>query len=98
LDKLWAEHFASLGGDLRTGWRWRAEGFGAGVVRANGRQAQTLGEEWHWFGLKGHAQNVALSANGNALFPNSYVGLCRIEEDKVNVRIAAAFEGQAQRA
>jgi len=86
LDKLWAEHFASLGGDLRTGWRWRAEGFGAGVVRANGRQAQTLGEEWHWFGLKGHAQNVALSADLEMhFFPNSYVGLCRIEEDKVNV-------------
>jgi len=85
MDALLAEHFLALGGELQQGKRCQATS-AEGMVHANGRRAQALENGWRWFGLKVHAQNVALVADLEMHHvPNGYVGLCRLRGDKVNV-------------
>ncbi len=86
LDHALAQKFQELGGELLAGQRWRETGFSEGVVRASGRRlpAETTGERW--FGLKIHARNVSLTADLEMHFgPAGYVGLCRLEDNEVNV-------------
>jgi menaquinone-9 beta-reductase len=84
MDKLLAEEFQKLGGELRVGER-RNE-FGEGIVRASGRKLQTVENGWRWFGLKAHAQNVSLTADLEMhVFKNGYVGICKLAGGEVNV-------------
>ncbi len=85
MDKLLADEFQGLGGELRAGERWSA-GFGEGVVRAAGRRLQPVADGWRWFGLKAHAGNVSLVADLEMhLGQNGYVGICRLAGGRVNV-------------
>jgi 2-polyprenyl-6-methoxyphenol hydroxylase-like FAD-dependent oxidoreductase len=85
LDAILAETFRAQGGDLRTGSRY-ADGYGEGLVRATGRQVQTEVEGWRWIGIKAHALDLELEADLEMhLRSDAYVGLCRVEEDRVNV-------------
>ncbi len=99
LDALLAQHFRRCGGDLRENQPWRANYFGDGVVRANGRRPQPVDQGLRWFGLKVHARNVPLAADLEMhVLPNGYVGLCRLKDEKVNIcglfrRPAAAGAG-----
>jgi flavin-dependent dehydrogenase len=84
MDKLLADEFQKLGGELRTGER--KNDFGEGVVRASGRKLQLSENCWRWFGLKAHAKNVSLAADLEMhAGKNGYVGLCRLAGDEVNV-------------
>jgi flavin-dependent dehydrogenase len=85
MDKLLAEQFQKLGGQLRTGERWQKD-FGEGTVRATGRRPQPVENGWRWFGLKAHTKNVSLTADLEMhVGRHGYVGLCRLEGGKVNV-------------
>ena len=84
LDHLLSESFVSAGGILQTATRW-TNGFDK-VIRATGRRFQPSRGGWRWLGLKAHAHNVKMEADLELHFDkNSYVGLCRVEEGKVNV-------------
>jgi 2-polyprenyl-6-methoxyphenol hydroxylase-like FAD-dependent oxidoreductase len=86
LDDLLARHFRQLGGELRENERWRDADFPEGVVRASGRRVQPVVDGWRWFGLKAHARNVRLAADLEMhLSPAGYVGVCRLNNDEVNV-------------
>lgn len=86
LDALLAEQFRKLGGALQEGHRWPDEGIGEGAVRATGRQTRAGGNGARWFGLKAHARNVSLAAHLEMHFsPQGYVGLCRVNGNRVNV-------------
>jgi menaquinone-9 beta-reductase len=85
LDEILAELFTNQGGDLRTGSRYTGE-FGEGVIRATGRQMQTEVAGWRWIGIKAHALNLFLEADLEMhLRADAYVGLCRVEGERVNV-------------
>jgi flavin-dependent dehydrogenase len=85
LDELLATTFTESGGDLRTGSRY-TDGYGEGVVRATGRQAQGEVAGWRWLGLKVHAIGLELAADLEMhLLPDAYVGLCRVEGNRVNI-------------
>ena len=85
LDATLANRFRELGGELREGKRL-AEDFGEGIVRATGRRARAEENGARWFGLKIHARNVAPAADLEMhVSPHGYVGLCRINDGKVNV-------------
>jgi flavin-dependent dehydrogenase len=85
MDKLLADEFQKLGGELRTGER-RQDESGEGVVCANGRRVQPTKNGWRWFGLKAHARNVSPAADLEMhVFENGYVGLCRLNAGEVNV-------------
>jgi len=85
MDKLLADEFQRLGGELRPGERWQKD-FGEGVVRASGRRLQPVESGWRWFGLKAHAKNVSLAADLEMhVGQNGYVGLCRLAGGEVNV-------------
>ena len=85
MDARLADEFRRLGGDLQAGRRLDPSQVGEGWVRASGRRpAATAG--LRWFGLKIHARKVPLTADLEMHFsPMGYVGLCRIENDEVNV-------------
>ena len=86
LDAALAGRFTQLGGELRTGERWRERTFGEGFVAATGRRAQPVAAGWRWFGLKVHARQVELEADLEMhLGRDSYVGLCRLPGGEVNV-------------
>jgi 2-polyprenyl-6-methoxyphenol hydroxylase-like FAD-dependent oxidoreductase len=86
MDQLLADRFQQSGGELKANTRWQPSDFGEGVVRANGRQLRPVDHGWRWFGLKAHAANVHLSADLEMhVSRNSYVGLCRLGNGKVNV-------------
>jgi len=86
LDALLAEHFRRLGGDLRTGQRLDPARAGEGVVLANGRRPSADLRGPRWFGLKIHARHLPLQADLEMhVSPRGYVGLCRVEQDLVNV-------------
>ena len=100
MDRLLANEFQKLGGELRVGQRWPAMGVRAaacpdrlrpelqpeGVVCATGRRLQTEEGGSRWFGLKAHARNVALAADLEMhVSPRGYVGLCCVEGGAVNV-------------
>jgi flavin-dependent dehydrogenase len=86
LDAVLANTFRSLGGELREHARWSGASDAEGTVLASGRRpAPTVGG-WKWFGLKAHARGVTLSADLEMhLTDGGYVGLCRVENDTVNV-------------
>ncbi|HTD68739.1 MAG TPA: NAD-binding protein [Candidatus Limnocylindria bacterium] len=86
LDAALAKRFGELGGSLREGERWSAECNGEGVVCATGRRPHPVENGWRWFGLKVHAQRVELEADLEMyLARDSYVGLCRLANDEVNI-------------
>jgi flavin-dependent dehydrogenase len=85
MDECLAEEFRQLGGELTENERWRGE-FGPGVVRATGRVVAPSGGGWRWFGLKVHVRNTRLEADLEMhLLADGYVGLCRLNDDTVNV-------------
>ncbi|MGI8967197.1 MAG: NAD(P)/FAD-dependent oxidoreductase, partial [Limisphaerales bacterium] len=85
LDDLLAKEFQNLGGELKENCRWKNDS-GEGIVRASGRRIQAIEKGWRWFGLKIHAENIALAADLEMhLTKNGYVGLCRLNENKVNI-------------
>jgi len=85
LDALLAKAFRELGGELREDHRWTGD-FGAGIVRATGRQAQTGNLGARWFGLKIHGRNIALAADLEMhVLAGGYVGLCKINGGEVNI-------------
>jgi flavin-dependent dehydrogenase len=85
IDKLLADEFQRLGGELRIGTRWQND-FSAGIVRASGRQLHPVENGWRWFGLKAHARNVSPAADLEMhIFKNGYVGICRLAGGEVNV-------------
>jgi len=86
MDKMLADEFCKLGGDLRENSRWPQKIFGDGIVRASGRRAQPIAGGWRWFGLKVHARHARLSADLELHFvPAGYVGLCQLKDNEVNV-------------
>ncbi len=96
MDALLAERFRAAGGELEQNAPRRERVFGEGVVRATGRRVQPLEHGWRWFGIKVHARKVPVSADLEMhCFADQYVGLGRIEEDKVN--LCGLFRRQAGR-
>lgn len=86
LDALMASAFLQLGGNLETGQRIPIPGPRPGWVRATGRRPAPPGGRWRWFGVKAHALGVATEADLEMHFSaGSYVGLCRLDADRVNV-------------
>ena len=84
-DRFLADEFSRSGGSIETRTRTPAEPL-EGIVLATGRQPSTTSEGWRWFGLKAHARGVTLDAGLEMhLSPHGYVGLCRIEDQQVNV-------------
>jgi flavin-dependent dehydrogenase len=85
MDKLLADEFQSLGGELRADARWQND-FSDGTIRANGRQLHSVENGWRWFGLKAHARNVSLAADLEMhVFKNGYVGICKLAGGEVNI-------------
>lgn len=82
LDARIAEAFLAAGGDLRVRSRVSLEP-APGRVFAHGRHAST---DSPWLGLKLHVHGLPLRADLEIhLGDHAYVGLCRVEEDRVNV-------------
>jgi menaquinone-9 beta-reductase len=85
MDKLLADEFQRLGGELQTSTRWQND-FSDGTVRASGRQLHPIENGWRWFGLKAHARNVSPAADLEMhVFKNGYVGICKLASGEVNV-------------
>jgi flavin-dependent dehydrogenase len=85
MDKLLADEFQRLDGELRIGARWQND-FSDGTVRASGRQLHPVENGWRWFGLKAHARNVSPVADLEVhVFKNGYVGICKLAGGEVNV-------------
>ncbi|MDQ6631588.1 MAG: hypothetical protein M3Y82_07495 [Verrucomicrobiota bacterium] len=85
MDDLLAKEFRSLGGELKENNRWK-NNFVEGMISASGRRIQAVEKGWRWFGLKIHAQNVALQADIEMhLASNGYIGLCRLNEKEINI-------------
>jgi len=85
MDKLLADGFQKLDGELRTGVRWKND-YSDGIIRASGRRLQTTESGWRWFGLKAHARNVSAAADLEMhVFKNGYVGICKLAGGEVNV-------------
>ena len=85
MDATLAEMFSKLGGELITSQRASAEA-GEGIVRATGRRPQAEEGGWRLFGMKAHALGVTLRAGLEMHFtPRGYVGLCAVEDGRVNV-------------
>jgi flavin-dependent dehydrogenase len=81
LDQRLAESFIAEGGELSTGDRANAEP-GEGKIIACGRPA---GGPPKWVGLKAHLRDEPLAADLEVhLGRGGYIGLARIEENKVN--------------
>lgn len=85
LDQLLADHLLSSGGRLHLQNR-KTPAAGEGWVNATGRQPAVKEEGWRWIGLKAHALNLSLGEDLEMhLTPHGYVGLCTVEENRVNV-------------
>jgi len=85
LDEFLANEFQKLGGELYTGERW-LDGYGEGIVRANGRRVETTADGWRLFGLKIHARGVRLAADLEMHFlRDGYVGASRLPDGEVNI-------------
>ncbi len=85
LDALLARTFSESGGTLHREQRVSPPD-APGIIDATGRVAAMPGEGWRWFALKAHAHGVRLDADLELHFCRSgYVGLCRVEQDLVNV-------------
>lgn len=82
LDAALAERFAMAGGELLTKTRFDGDGEQEGTVLASGRPQRNS----PWLGLKAHFEGLALTADLEMhLGKTSYVGLAKIENDRVNV-------------
>lgn len=85
LDELLARELVRSGGVLHVQTR-RESGEAEGWVTATGRKPAIREEGWRWIGLKAHALDLPM---GNELemhlTPHGYVGLCAVEENRVNV-------------
>ncbi len=86
MDAVLADAFTGAGGVLRRGERFVGALDEPGVVRATGREPQVESRGWRWLGLKAHATGVVLTADLEMHFlGDAYVGLCGIEDGRVNV-------------
>jgi flavin-dependent dehydrogenase len=86
LDRELGAVFREAGGDLREGERWNGQWGADGVVRATGRRVAANPGAGRFIGLKAHALGAALEADVEVhLVPGGYVGICRLDEEKVNV-------------
>jgi menaquinone-9 beta-reductase len=86
LDEALAKKFRELGGELQEGEFARGEDFSEGFVRAKGRRLPSAKNDAHWFGLKIHARNIALTADLEMhVSARGYVGLCKLNDGEVNV-------------
>lgn len=86
LDALLAAEFRRVGGALRTAERAPDTTGIEGWVRATGRRIAPTEGPWRWFGIKAHARGVSLDADLELHFAkNSYVGLCRLDDERVNI-------------
>ena len=82
LDQRLANAFVSAGGALRTHTRADLSKTPDGRVFATGRKPARS----DWIGLKCHAHGLVLKSELELhLGDNAYVGLCAVEEDRVNV-------------
>jgi 2-polyprenyl-6-methoxyphenol hydroxylase-like FAD-dependent oxidoreductase len=85
LDEILAREFSSAGGCLHPQTR-QTPSQGEGWVTATGRQPAVREQGWRWIGLKAHAFAVPLGEDLEMhLTPHGYVGLCAVEENRVNV-------------
>ena len=85
LDELLAREFSSSGGRIHLQSR-RSPLQEEGWVVATGRQPAVREEGWRWIGLKAHAFDVPIGGELEMhLTPHGYVGLCSVEENRVNV-------------
>lgn len=81
LDAALATRFVELGGELQTSTRYHGNG-DEGTVLATGRPQMAS----PWLGLKTHFEELFLSADLEIHLGNdAYVGLTRVEHDRVNV-------------
>lgn len=81
LDNALADRFVALGGELQTGTRFTGEAE-EGTVLATGRPQRAS----PWLGLKAHFEDISLCADLEIhLATNAYVGLTRVEDNRVNV-------------
>jgi len=95
LDRLLAEEFQRLGGELLQRERFSGNQFSAGVVRATGRRIETQTKRIKWIGLKAHALGATLGADLEMHFMRGgYVGLCRLAGGVVNVSGLFAVTGR----
>ena len=86
LDAQLAWEFRCLGGDLQEGERRDCQADSEGVVFATGRRPRPKAGRWRWFGIKAHARKVPLESDLEMhLVANGYVGICRLQDDVVNV-------------
>jgi menaquinone-9 beta-reductase len=82
LDARLAAAFLAAGGTLHTHTRCVERGSPAGRVFATGRRAGRS----PWLGLKAHVRGLSLERDLELhLGDEAYVGLCRVEADRVNV-------------
>lgn len=94
MDRLLAEEFQQLGGELLQRERFSGSQFPAGVVRATGRRIETHSKRIKWIGLKAHALGATLGADLEMHFiRGGYVGLCRLGGGVVNVSGLFAVAG-----
>ena len=85
LDELLAREFSSAGGFLHSQTR-QTPSNKEGWVTASGRQPSIREEGWRWIGLKAHAFDVPVGDDLEMhLTPHGYVGLCAVEENRINV-------------
>ncbi|MGA9578356.1 MAG: hypothetical protein WBV90_12120 [Terrimicrobiaceae bacterium] len=81
LDERLSRSFRELGGLLRERSRWKPQG-GEGLVWCGGR----MPAKGRWIGLKCHVLGLDLQADLEMhLASNGYVGLAKVEQDKINV-------------
>jgi flavin-dependent dehydrogenase len=86
LDAELASRFVRHGGQLNTQTRWRGVASREGLVQAGGRRPHPTSAGWRWYGVKAHAKQLSLVADVEMhLLREGYVGLCRIEEERVNI-------------
>ncbi|CAN5882643.1 NAD(P)/FAD-dependent oxidoreductase [soil metagenome] len=96
LDAALAERFVSSGGELQTSTRFTGDAEVEGTVLASGRPQRAS----EWLGMKAHFEDLALTADLEIHLGNhAYVGLTRVEHDRVNVsglfrRTSAVSGGQ----
>jgi flavin-dependent dehydrogenase len=82
LDARLAREFVAAGGELRTRTRVTETEPRAGQIFATGRRRGNS----PWIGLKFHARNLTLTRDLELhLGEETYVGLARVEDDRVNV-------------
>lgn len=85
LDQLLADRLSSVGGRIHHQTR-KTSVPQEGWVTATGRQPAVREEGWRWIGLKAHALDLSMGENLEMhLTSHGYVGLCAVEENRVNV-------------